>query len=267
MGAPTTLNPSAGRVEGTPVRRTTALKVLIGIFVVLVPAMLLVEGRQAAREVLAAGLLIGLFVAAVLLRKRGRSDLMELEARRMGLEFAARDPFGLLDEPFALLDHGYAELGNVLWGPWRNLEVRLFDYVFTKSEHHEERFSCALVAIPGGWPTMVIRPERLRLGDALAPSVVEFELDEFNRAFDVRSEDRRFASAVVDQRMMEWLLGLGDGWGFEIRGRWILGSRDQVQPWELEGMLRTLGDFVDRIPRAARSLYPETLPARPDRIG
>jgi hypothetical protein len=247
-------------------RRKTALTVLIGILVVLVPAMLLIEGRQAAREALAAALLIGLFVAAVVLRKRSRSQLAELEARRMGLRFASRDPFDLLDERFALLDHAYAELGNVLWGPWRNLEVRLFDYAFTRSEDHEERCSCALVAIPGGWPALVIRPERLRVGDLLAAPEMELELEEFNRAFDVRCDDRRFASAVIDQRMMEWLLGLGDEWAFEIRGRWVLGSRDQVQPWELEGVLRTLVEFVDRIPRAARSLYPEALPARPDRL-
>jgi hypothetical protein len=249
-------------------RRTTALKVLIGIFVVLVPAMLLIEGRQAAREVLAAGLLIGLFVAAVLLRKRSRSQLMELEARRMSLRFAARDPFGLLDEPFALFGHAYSELGNVLWGPWNGLEVRLFDFAFTKSEQHEEAFSCALLAIPGGWPTLSIRPEGLEtaVGDLLERPAIEFELEAFNRAFDVRSDDRRFASAVADQRMMEWLLALGNGWGFEIRGRWMLGYRGQVQPWELEGVLRTLADFEDRIPRAARSMYPEALPARPDRL-
>jgi hypothetical protein len=249
-------------------RRTTALKVLIGIFVVLVPAMLLIEGRQAAREVLAGGLLVGLFVAAVLLRKRSRSQLMELEARRMSLRFAARDPLGLLDEPFALFGHAYSELGNVLWGPWRDLEVRLFDYAFTKSEHHEEAFSCALLAIPGGWPSLSIRPHILEspVDDLVAPPAIDFELVDFNRAFDVRSEDRRFANAVVDQRMMQWLMGLGDGWGFEIRGRWILGFRDQVQPWELEEVLRILAEFEDRIPRAARSLYPEALPARPDRI-
>ncbi len=249
-------------------RRTTALKVLAGTFVVLVPAMLLIEGRQAAREVLAAGLLVGLFVAAVLLRKRGRSDLMGSEARRLRLRFAARDPFDLLDEPFALFQHAYSEIDNVLWGAWGDLEVRVFDYAYTRSENDERRYSCALAAIPGGWPTLVIRPESAitRLGDQVAMPGIEFELEAFNRAFDVRCDDRRFASAVVDQRLMEWLLGLGNESGFEIRGRWILGCRDQVQPWELEGVLRMLADFVQRIPRAARALYPEDLPERPDRI-
>lgn len=60
------------------------------------------------------------------------------------------------------------------------------------------------------------------------------------------------------------MLGLGEGWGFEIGGRWILGYRDQVQPWELEGVLTTLSSFVEQFPRAARSMYPEALPRRPD---
>jgi hypothetical protein len=248
-------------------RRETAIKVLAGIFLVLVPAVLLVEGRQAAREVLAAGLFVGFLVYLVAIRKRARGDMLRSEARRLRLRYAARDPFGMLDEPFALFRPGrLAELDNVLWGPWGDLEVRVFDYAYSESENVERRFSCALAAIPGGWPTLVIRPESslTRLGDVLALSGVEFELEEFNRRFDVRCDDRRFASAVVDQRMMEWLLALGHGWGFEIGGRWILGVRDQVQPWELEGVLETLDEMVRRIPRAARSLYPEALPRRPD---
>jgi hypothetical protein len=64
--------------------------------------------------------------------------------------------------------------------------------------------------------------------------------------------------------MMAWLLELGDGWGFEIRGTWILGYRDQVQPWELDGVLETVSAFIDRIPRAVGGLFPEALPDRPD---
>lgn len=250
-------------------RRTTAIKVLIGVFVVAVPLVLLVEGRKAAREMLAAGIVVGFFLAVALLRKRPRRDALRAEARRLGLRSSATDPFGLLDEPFALFrwtQRSYGEVDNVLWGRWRDLEVRLFDYAYTETEHHVRRFSCALAAIPGEWPTLVIRPEGplTTLADHLGLPDVEFESEGFNRTFDVRCEDARFASATVDGRMMEWLLGLGDGWGFEIRGGWILGYRDQVQPWELDGVLETMAAFIARIPRAVRSLYPDALPRRPD---
>jgi hypothetical protein len=43
-----------------------------------------------------------------------------------------------------------------------------------------------------------------------------------------------------------------------------LGYRDQVQPWEIEVVLETVESFISRIPRAVASLYPETMPPRPD---
>lgn len=250
-------------------RRATATKVLIGLFVVLVPAMLLIEGRRAAREVLAAGLMVGFFLFVVKLRTQPRRDAMRAEARRLRLRFSAKDPFAHLDEPFALFrwtQRSSGEVTNVLWGTWGDLEVRVLDYAYTEAENVERRFSCALAAIPGGWPSLVIRPQGAVswIADHLALPGIEFESERFNLAFDVRGDDPRFASAVVDARMMDWLLGLAHGHGFEIRGRWILAWQDQVQPWELEDVLRTLAAFVGCIPRAARSLYPEALPRRPD---
>ena len=250
-------------------RRATATKVLIGIFIVLVPAVLLTEGRQAAREVIATGVIVGFFLYIAVLRKRPRRDAMRAEARRLHLRYSTRDPFALLDEPFSLFrwtELSSGEVENVLWGSWRHLEVRAFDYMYARSENDERRFSCVLAAIPGGWPTLVIRPESLatRLADHLGLPDHDFESEQFNLAYEVRCLDRRFASAVIDARMMEWLLTLGNGWGFEICERWILGYRDQVQPWEIDGVLATLAAFVERIPSAVRSLYPEAFPHRPD---
>jgi hypothetical protein len=64
--------------------------------------------------------------------------------------------------------------------------------------------------------------------------------------------------------MMRWLLDLTPRPGFEICGTWILGYREQVQPWEIEAMLGMLSSFIERIPRVLPSLYPEALPRRPD---
>lgn len=250
-------------------RRATAVRVLIGMFVVAVPLVWLTGDRRLARELLVTGLVIGFFVVLVALRKRPRREAMRDEARRLGLEWSPSDPFDLLDAPFALFRWSRAasaEFDNVLRGSWHGLAVRVFDYAYARGEHRERRLSCGLVAIPGGWPTTVIRPEgaTTTLADHVGLPDIEFESEGFNRAFDVRSDDPRFASAIVDARMMAWLLELGNGWGFEIRDRWVLGYRDQVQPWEIQGVLSTLEAFLGQIPRAARSLFPDDLPRRPD---
>jgi hypothetical protein len=122
------------------------------------------------------------------------------------------------------------------------------------SDDERRLLSCVQIAIPGGWPTLVIRPETgfTRVADLAVPDIA-FEAEIFNRAFAVRCHDRAFASALVDPRMMEWLLSLDPRWSFEIDGRWILGYRDQVQPWEIEVVLETVESFISRIPRAVAS--------------
>lgn len=45
---------------------------------------------------------------------------------------------------------------------------------------------------------------------------IDFELESFNRAFQVRSDDPRFAHALVDARMIAWLQDLPSDTGFEI---------------------------------------------------
>lgn len=249
-------------------RYATALKVLVGIFAV--GLLLLIAGREwrEARELLAGALFVGVIIAVGLLRVRPRRNAFDAEARSLGLRYSAKDPFDLLDEPFALMrwsQRSYGKLDNVVWGTWHGLQVRAFEYEFSVSEDDRRMLSCAMVAIPAGWPTLVIRPESFitRVADAAVPDIA-FESEAFNRAFAVRGDDRRFANAFVDARMIEWLLSLETRWGFEIEGPWLLGYRDRVQPWEFEGVLATMEAMLDRVPRALGSMYPEATPPRPD---
>lgn len=249
-------------------RRTTAFKVLLGVLAG--GALVLIAGREwrQARELVVTAVVIGLFLALVRWRERPRQQAMEAEARRLRMRFSAEDRFGLLDQPFQLFRstrRSYGEIENVIAGPWHDLEVRSFDHSYSVSENERRLLSCAQIAIPGGWPTLVIRPETglTRLVDIAVPDIA-FESEAFNRAFAVRCHDRAFASALVDPRMMEWLQSLGHRWSFEIDGRWILGYRDQVRPWEIEAVLETVETFICRIPRAVTSLYPEAIPPRPD---
>ncbi len=251
-------------------KRTTALKILAyGYLLLLVGALATEQGRRDLREFLAAGLLIGFFLAVAWFRDRPRAEAMTAEARKLGLRYSGKDTFGIVDESFLLFRRtrsSYGEVDNVLFGTWHGYEVRVFDYEYMISENNWRRLTGAVIATSGGWPTLAVRPETLvtATGDQLALPGIEFESEMFNRAFDVRSDDPAFASALIDARMMEWLLDHAPRPGFEISGGWILGYRDQVQPWQVDSVLSMLESFVDRIPRAVRSLYPEALPPRTD---
>lgn len=214
-------------------------------------------------------LYVGGIALVTLYRKFSRRSAVEREARRLGLSFSRRDPFRVLDADF----HPFLRFGklpgtqrveNVVWGVRDGREVRAFDY--RRPAEDEIRYSCAMVRIPDGWPSLLVR----RHGpldvarNAAGLQRIEFELDEFNRRFEVRSDDRRLASAVIDQRMIGWLLESDPALGFQLQEGWVLAWMPQLPPDELERTLTTVEGFHERIPRAVWSLYGDGSPARPD---
>ena len=118
-------------------RRTTAFKALLGILAFGV--VILIAGREwkQARELIAAAIVIGLFLALVRWRDQPRRRAMEAEARRLRMRFTAEDRFGLLDQPFQLFRSTrpfYGEVENVVSGSWHDLEVRSFDHSYSVSD-------------------------------------------------------------------------------------------------------------------------------------
>ena len=212
---------------------------------------------------------VGGIALVTLFRKLSRRSAVEREARRLGLSFSRRDPFRVLDADF----HPFLRFGklpgtqrveNVVWGVRDGREVRAFDY--RRPGEDEIRYSCAMVRIPDGWPSLLVR----RHGpldtarNAAGLQRIEFELDEFNRRFEVRSDDRRLASAVIDQRMIGWLLESDQALGFHLQEGWLLTWMPQLPPDQLERTLTSVEGFHERIPRAVWSLYGDGSPARPD---
>ena len=188
-------------------------------------------------------------------------------AHAHGFDFAVDDPFGTLGEAFTLLGKGDGRgVENVLWGEWQGLAVRAFDYWYydesTDSKGHSSksysRFCCALVSVDAACPRLTIEEENVltRLADALTLDDIRFESEEFNRRFDVRGGDERFAHALVDARMMAWLMRHGDGYAFEVVGNRLLCWIRRVSPGSFVRLLGTTKGFRDQIPDVVRSLYP-----------
>ncbi|WP_202869228.1 hypothetical protein [Kribbella antibiotica] len=57
------------------------------------------------------------------------------------------------------------------------------------------------MTLPGALPPLTVLPK-----NPLLPDPVEFESAEFNRTFSVECSDRRYASALLTPRVLEWLL-------------------------------------------------------------
>lgn len=209
---------------------------------------------------------IGAAVLAYQAKLRRRRELAAV-ALQHGLDFSLDDPFGTLEEPFWVLGRGDGRgVENVLWGAWQGVQVRAFDYWFydesTDSKGNTSRsysrFSCVLAPVDARCPRLRITEENVltRIADALTFRDLEFESEEFNRRFDVRGDDARFASALCDARMMAWLLAEADGHGFELVGDRMLCWRRRAEPAAIGRLLGTATAFRDRIPDVVRSLYP-----------
>lgn len=201
-------------------------------------------------------------------QKLRRREALQLLALTHGLTYSRVDPLGLEALPFAFLRRGDDRgIENVVHGTIDGRAVALFDlWVMHEStdskgnrsrryEHH----TCATTTVPDAWwPAMTMKPETVlsRLGDTIGLRDLQFESDEFNRAWNVTCDDRRFAYAFVDARMMRWLLMVGDDHRFDVSGPHLLVATDQldVDAWPV--LARVLDQFVDRIPAVARELYP-----------
>jgi hypothetical protein len=252
-------------------------RLVLGIFAVLlalaVPFAL--TGTEEDRRttlglVLAAGAVAGLFWLDHEYRVVPRRQAAEDQARRLGLRPAPDDgwvrslPFDLLRPRGTVQD-----VENVLEGTWRGEWVVAFEYRWA-TEDREQRYSAAILPARPAWPRLLVKGETglTRLARDAGLGDVETEWEAFNRAFEVRAGDPRFATALLDARMMEWLMALEPRYGFEVAEGRLLAYRAQVAPWEIEQVLETALAFRERIPPVVGSLFdpgrPEP-PVRPDR--
>lgn len=223
-----------------------------------------VEARRELPAQLAAWATIGaVFFAGYWFKVRPRRELHRAEAAQLRLTSAPGDPLRMLDRGFALLGQvaSAKDVENTSWGTWRGLDVVVFDYWFARSSDPEradqESFTCAATSVPPTWPDLAVVPRSAagRLAHGLGLRGVELELERFNRAFEVRSADPRFATALLDAPMIDWLLGLPTGTGFELRETTLLAVVPRPAFDVVPFALQALQAFRDRIPPVVSSLY------------
>jgi hypothetical protein len=222
-------------------------------------------------------LVIGVAVFSYLAKKKRREGFA-LVATQLGMEYWPEDPFGLLSEPFALFQRGDGHgIENVIAGPYQSIDVKAFDYWYYEESTDSKgnrtktyyRFDCAVVPIDAACSPLTSDNENVltRLADALSFHDIQFESEDFNRMFNVKSQDKKFANDFVDARMMQWLLQNGKGTAFEIMGDRLLSYRRKLSPMEIVTLLGLSKAFLDHVPKVVYSLYARAtpIPAEPGR--
>ena len=113
------------------------------------------------------------------------------------------------------------------------------------------------VRVDGAFPPTVVLNARFSIPPRPGMRRMRFELEAFNRAFSVYSTDRFFASAVVDARMIEWLLSAPRRPTVEFADRWVIAWQLGRWSWSSDPceLIDVLHDLDRRIPRAIPSLF------------
>jgi hypothetical protein len=189
--------------------------------------------------------------------------------------------------PFQTGDNRRAH--NVLSGAFNGHQMVAFDYSYqTHSTDSKGRrrttthkFGVVVLQMPGALPHLEVTHEGI-FGGAVANAFgfrdIQFESDQFNRAFRVKADDERFGHAVVTPRMMELLLARGEiGWRFE--GNSLVGwDKGAHNPTEVMNRLNLLQGVVEQVPpyvwrdyagvdpRQQAQVQPPQPPAQPQQV-
>ncbi|MGH2630012.1 MAG: hypothetical protein ACRDHI_05570 [Actinomycetota bacterium] len=204
-------------------------------------------------------------------RRRGRARQLMLLCQRADLEFSPMDPFpDTLWLPFRWLGDGlWSRAENVVWNRAEGDGVRAFDLLIEQVPANREvpartvrRYACAVVALPFGCPRLEVRPSDTvaQMTDAFTGLDIELELEAFNRRFRVRSDDRRFAVAFCDQRMMRVMLGLPSGVTIAVNEDRMLLRAVALTPAEVLLLFEAARAMQRAVPAVVADLYPPRPP-------
>ncbi|MEI6916663.1 MAG: hypothetical protein WCL39_16120 [Armatimonadota bacterium] len=169
--------------------------------------------------------------------KKRREELL-LESLDLGLTFDQDDPFSIETryEFFSWIDQGHNRTAyNVMYGTVDDFEIKAFDYRFyTMESGHNAAgnpssneslhdFSAIIADTKCLFKELHIKPEGFfdRIGDALGFADIDFESDEFSRAYCVKGPDKKFAYDMIHPRMME-LLMVDRRWSMEFKANCVM---------------------------------------------
>ncbi len=250
------MTPGRGRDDGAAQRGP-----LLGVAAVLVVGVLVMVGVANGMSVEAGPALVWLLLPVVLgaglwLEARRRKAVREW-AERVGWTYVGSDrslvgrwrgaPFGTGSS---------RRTSEVVVGPWQGRQCVSFRYQFTTGSGKNRTthtYHVVAMALPAYLPTLELTPEGVgaRIAKAFGGQDIQFESEDFNRAWRVRAADERFAHAVVHPRLMARLLQ-GDARGLALRVEgtdvlcWAQGNPN------LDGLARRLtvmAAVADAVPR------------------
>lgn len=213
--------------------------------------------------------IVGLIAYLNYKKEQQRQAALASFAQQQGFTLTERDDslirrWGEDTRPF---NQGYDKrCTNIMSGYWQDRPAVLFDYVFHTDETDTDsngrttrrkvahRLAITAVQTEKRFPALSVSPEGMfgRLLGKLTNSDIQFEWEDFNRAFTVKCPDRKFASDVITPQMMELLMRDRE-LAWQISGPDIMTMRNGAHdPAGLETTLSALDQILDVVPEHVR---------------
>jgi hypothetical protein len=221
--------------------------------------------------VIVVGLVVVGLVAYLAWRaEQARIAELEAYAARRGWRYVPRDDSWhrtFRGSPFTS-GHG-RQSRKVLTGPYDGRQAAVLDFVYRTTEtstdaqgHSHTRevshtFNVVALSLGAATPGLSVVPEGVfgRMLGRMFNSDIELESEEFNRAFTVNADDRKFAFDVLHPRMMELLLQHRDT-AWRLDQGWLLTvERGTYDLPDVERRLTFADRVLDALPDFVRQEY------------
>jgi hypothetical protein len=128
----------------------------------------------------------------------------------------------------------------------------------TTTKRYSKTRSGALVKVDAFMPPMMVAPANLltRAFEKVGVDDIDFESEEFNRAYDVRCSDRRFASLFLDAQVIGFFLDFERHFAFETFGNYVLCHGKMCEPRQLPILASKMGELLPLVSQLVHDEYP-----------
>lgn len=242
--------------------------------------------------ILALLLLVAVAMIETIRRYGSRDREVKVAARAAGFTYHDSDPAGIGDLRFAAFAHGGGtRLSNVVSATTnggavvrafdfatyvehatndREFESEFVDYLWgmdgwgegggsaTKARRYSKARSGAVVKVDAFLPPLVVAPSNFvtRAFEMIGAEDLDFESEEFNRGYDVRGADKRFASLFLDAPVIDFILDFERDMAFETFGNYVLCHGKLCEPRRLPALAARMGELLPLINPLVYHEYP-----------
>lgn len=230
-------------------------RVLVAFVAVVAAALLL----KAVHPLFVLAVLVaGLVYAYSRMRRLRQQPERRTGAELLGLKRETQDPFGIVGYQLALFARmSEPRIGELVWGRWRSLEVRVFELSFAGPSvlgpaSEPAALACAMAQIDATAPSLVAEPLSFVTLLERPPSMPRLEIadDAFGRSIGAWCDDAEAGRGVLDDAMREWLRSVDLRWGVEVRGHIAIVYGPRPDHPDIVSSLQTLHDLLGHLSSA-----------------